>query len=348
MAASSRIWGACRALAVRSRPLPIRAKSPFSPRQVQRLFADDASNQTGREKPSPETAPQGNQSSVESPVPANADAPAQDAAAAQKSFANTLDDATLEQIFYGGRTVTSEGESGLTPAQEEVLYREGTIMPPEEAEALVESTENEVVPASNELVNPGFKFAPPKQPPAEGFHVKKRYHPVLEQITRILMKDGKLSVAQRNIAMVMNYLRTAPAPIYSPKFPLLPGSPPASHLPLNPILYITIAIDSVAPLVKVRGIAGAAGGGRALEVPHPLAVRQRRRTAFKWILDSVTKKPSTGSGRKQLPHRIAEEIIAVVEGRSGVWEKRKLVHKAGTAARANIASSKLKNRKKKM
>lgn len=145
----------------------------------------------------------------------------------------------------------------------------------------------------------------------------------------------------------MNYLRTAPAPIYSPKFPLLPGTPPAAHLPLNPVLYITIAIDSVAPLLKVKNVAGAAGGGRALEVPMPLAVRQRRRQAFKWILDVVEKKPSKGSGRKQYPQRIAEEIIAVIEGRSGVWDRRKIVHKQGTAARAN-AGSKTKSKRKKI
>lgn len=149
------------------------------------------------------------------------------------------------------------------------------------------------------------------------------------------------------MAMVMNFLRTAPAPIYSPKFPLLPGTPPAAHLPLNPVLYITIAIDSVAPLLKVRNIAGAGGGGRALELPVPLAVRQRRRMAFQWILDVINKKPSKGSGRTQFAHRIAEEIIAVVEGRSSVWEKRKLVHKLGTAARANVGSNKLKTKKKK-
>lgn len=149
------------------------------------------------------------------------------------------------------------------------------------------------------------------------------------------------------MGIVMNYLRTAPAPIYSPKFPLLPGTPPAAHLPLNPVLYITIAIDSVAPLLKVKNVAGAAGGGRALEVPMPLAVRQRRRQAFKWILDVVEKKPSKGSGRKQYPQRIAEEIIAVIEGRSGVWDRRKIVHKQGTAARAN-AGSKTKSKRKKI
>lgn len=138
------------------------------------------------------------------------------------------------------------------------------------------------------------------------------------------------------MAMVMNYLRTAPAPIYSPKYPLLPGTPPASHLPLNPVLYITIAIDSVAPLVRIKNIPKAGGGGRALEMPVPLAVRQRRRQAFMWLLDVVNKKPSKGSGRKQFAHRVAEEIVAVVEGRSGVWERRKLLHKQSTTARANV------------
>lgn len=148
------------------------------------------------------------------------------------------------------------------------------------------------------------------------------------------------------MTMVMNFLRTAPAPIYSPKFPLLPGTPPASHLPLNPVLYITIAIDSVAPLLRVRNIAGAGGGGRALELPVPMAVRQRRRMAFQWILEAVKKKPSKGSGRREFPHRVAEEIIAVVEGRSSVWEKRRQVHKLATAARANVGSRRLKVKKK--
>lgn len=142
------------------------------------------------------------------------------------------------------------------------------------------------------------------------------------------------------MAHMMNVLRTSPAPIYSPKFPLLPGTPPASHLPLNPVLYLTVAVDSVAPLLQVKHVAGGAGGGRALEVPVPLGLRTRRRHAFQWILDAVEKKPSKGSGRKQFGQRLAEEVIAVVEGRSGVWEKRKMVHKLGTTARVNVGSEK--------
>lgn len=139
--------------------------------------------------------------------------------------------------------------------------------------------------------------------------------------------------------MAMNFLRTAPEPTFSPKFPLLPGTPPASHLSLNPVLYLTVAVDSVAPLIKIKPIPGAGGGGRALDVPQPLSVRQRRRRAFTWILEAIEKKPSKGSGRTQFAHRLADEIIAVVEGRSSVWEKRRMVHKQGTTARANVGKN---------
>lgn len=151
----------------------------------------------------------------------------------------------------------------------------------------------------------------------------------------------------QNMAMVLNHLRTSPPPIINPRYPLLPGAPPPSYLPLNPVLYLTLALDSVGPLLRVQKLKGLAGGGRALDCPLPLAVRQRRRQAWLWIMDSVAKRPSTGSGRRQLAHRIAEEIIAVVEGRSSVWEKRQIVHKMGTAARMNVTSIGRKSKSKK-
>ncbi|KAL7938527.1 ribosomal protein S7 domain-containing protein [Trichoderma chlorosporum] len=356
MASRLKIWGACRTLAVRPQPARLAAQPFRAQISSTRYYAEDATNKPSNVPSSAMKAASGSNSKLE---PRNSKATEdtsnelaqkaseQTGSPSQASPIEALDDATLEQILYGGRPVTSQREGGLTEAQEEALYREGVIPPPEQAEAIVAAGSQSIVTAVTEMQNAGHKFGLPQKPYPDGFHVKKRYHPVLEQITRLLMRHGELSVAQRNMAAVMNFLRTAPAPIYSPKFPLLPGTPPAAHLPLNPVLYITIAIDSVAPLLKVRNIAGAGGGGRALELPVPLAVRQRRRMAFQWILDVINKKPSKGSGRNQFAHRIAEEIIAVVEGRSSVWEKRKLVHKLGTAARANVGSNKLKTKKKK-
>ena len=138
------------------------------------------------------------------------------------------------------------------------------------------------------------------------------------------------------MSVVLQHLRTSPIPTINPARPLLPGAPPPSHLPLNPILYLTLAIDSVAPLHRIRAQKGAAGGGVALQIPVPLSKRQRRRTAIEWILGAASKRRNVGSGKNSLGQRVAQEMISVIEGKSGVWDKRNGIHKLGVAARANI------------
>ncbi|KAH6647438.1 ribosomal protein S7 domain-containing protein [Truncatella angustata] len=181
----------------------------------------------------------------------------------------------------------------------------------------------------------GHKFGMPV-PPGKHDKLQDRYPALIHQVTRLLMRDGKLSQAERHLALTLNFLRISPAPKVNPQKPLLPGAPPPEQLPLNPVLYLTLAIDSVAPLMRIKNMKGMAGGGMALEIPEPLSVRQRRRTAMLWILDVVNKKKSRGSGRTQFASRLAEELIAVVEGKSSVWDKRQIVHKMATASRANL------------
>jgi small subunit ribosomal protein S7 len=138
------------------------------------------------------------------------------------------------------------------------------------------------------------------------------------------------------MALILQYLRTSPIPTINPQRPLLPGAPPPSHLPLNPILYLTLAIDSVAPLLRIRSQRGAAGGGVALQIPVPLGQRQRRRQAIQWIMGAASKRRNMGSGKNSFGQRIAQEMIAVIEGRSSIWDRRNAIHKLGVAARANI------------
>jgi small subunit ribosomal protein S7 len=138
------------------------------------------------------------------------------------------------------------------------------------------------------------------------------------------------------MALILQHLRTSAIPTINPARPLLAGAPPPSHLPLNPILYLTLAIDSIAPLLRIRSQKGAAGGGVALQLPIPLGQRQRRRTAVQWILSSASKRRNMGSGKGGYAQRVASEIIAVVEGRSNVWERRNAIHKLGVSARANL------------
>ena len=147
--------------------------------------------------------------------------------------------------------------------------------------------------------------------------------------------------------MILERLRTAPSPNSDPSRPLMPGAPPVSHLPLNPVLYMTLAVDSAAPLFRIRSQKGVAGGGAALQIPVPLTSQQRRRTCINWILDAASKKRSNGSGRGMFAHKVADELIAIVQGRSPIWEKRQALHKLGVAARANLTAMQTRKRSSK-
>ena len=135
------------------------------------------------------------------------------------------------------------------------------------------------------------------------------------------------------MGLVLDHLRTASPPQINPKRRLL-NAPPAAQLPLNPVLYLTLVVDSVAPLFRIRQQKGIAGGGAAVQIPHPLTLRQRRRAAIKWIIDGSEKRRDA-----RFADRVAAEVVAVAEGRSGVWEKRDQVHKIGISGRANLGAS---------
>ncbi|KAF3482873.1 uncharacterized protein GIQ15_02197 [Arthroderma uncinatum] len=179
----------------------------------------------------------------------------------------------------------------------------------------------------------GFKFEPPTLPLPPNERVNRRYEPLVEQFTKLMMKDGKLSLAQKHMARILEHLRTASAPHVDPSKPFLPG-PPAPQLPLNPVLYLTLAVDSVAPLFRIRMIRGITGGGTALPIPNPLAQRQRRREAISWILEAADKRRDN-----KLSLRVANEIISIAEGKSSVWLKRAAIHKQAAMSRANIRRS---------
>lgn len=138
------------------------------------------------------------------------------------------------------------------------------------------------------------------------------------------------------MALILQHLRTSPIPKVNPQRPLIPGAPPPSYLPLNPVLYLTLAIDSVAPLLRIRNMKGAAGGGVALPIPVPLGQRQRRRAAIQWILSNASRRKNTGVGKNGFAQRVAQELIAVVQGTSSTWERRNGLHKQGVAARSNV------------
>lgn len=253
---------------------------------------------------------------------------------------DSIDNSSAATTFLTDRSSTSEAIRGIIDSSQDAgtsiafanLLALGNLQKVSDGEILDDSLSN----TTHDPAVEGHKFGLPELPIPKDANFKYRFDPIIIQVTNLLMKDGKKSVAQRNMSYILNSLRTAPPPTLNPSKPLLPGHPPTHHLPLDPVGYLTLAIDSVAPLLRIRSERGAAGGGAALQIPVPLGKRQRRRQAVMWILDSVNKRNSRGSGRGMFAQRFADEIISIVEGKSSAWDKRLLVHKTGTTARNNI------------
>ncbi|KAL4941508.1 ribosomal protein S7 domain-containing protein [Aspergillus oleicola] len=200
-----------------------------------------------------------------------------------------------------------------------------------EQAALLETMISQVTQETEALLPEGLKFPAPESIPRTE-NMRKRYEGVVEQFTKNLMWDGKLAIAQKNMSYILDHLRSSPPPVINPRRPLLPG-PPAPQLPLNPVLYLALIVDSVAPLIKLHHATGIAGGGQSVQIPNALSERQRRRAAIGWIIAASEKRKDS-----RFAVRVANELVAVAEGRSGVWEKREAVHKMGIAARVNIGA----------
>jgi len=90
------------------------------------------------------------------------------------------------------------------------------------AEAVMDLTAFD--PPSSEIESSGHKYPLPTLPLASNMHKDYRYDKIVDQVTNLMMRDGKLGVAQRNMSYIMQHLRTASPPTYNPARPLLPGA----------------------------------------------------------------------------------------------------------------------------
>lgn len=76
------------------------------------------------------------------------------------------------------------------------------------------TTQALVNPESAEVQRPGYIFDLPALPLPSNSHLKHRYDPIVEQVTNLLMRDGKKGVAQRVRLSVPLPLPGQPAAMY--------------------------------------------------------------------------------------------------------------------------------------
>ncbi|SMN21031.1 similar to Saccharomyces cerevisiae YJR113C RSM7 Mitochondrial ribosomal protein of the small subunit, has similarity to E. coli S7 ribosomal protein [Maudiozyma saulgeensis] len=143
----------------------------------------------------------------------------------------------------------------------------------------------------------------------KGVPLPKRQDPVLQQITNIIMRDGKKQIAERFIsrALYLVFLQTRK----------------------DPIELLKNSLDELAPLMIVKTFN--TGIAKASIIPVPLSKRQRTRIAWKWVIDASKNRASS-----DFAVRLAEEIVAVSKGLGSAFDRRDQIHKTAIAHRSYI------------
>ncbi|KAJ1855074.1 hypothetical protein GGH12_001764 [Coemansia sp. RSA 1822] len=144
-----------------------------------------------------------------------------------------------------------------------------------------------------------------------------RTDPLLSQLVNMIMRDGKKSRAERLVQTALLDIRR--------------------HTNTDPMRVLSDAINLACPLMDTKS---ARQGSKVVQVPRALSLRQRRRRAIVWILDSADRR-----NERCFSMRLSGELQAIVNGTSGVLEKKLLLHKAVLANRSFIRTQTRKIRK---
>ncbi|BGP41342.1 hypothetical protein JCM10449v2_005319 [Rhodotorula kratochvilovae] len=168
------------------------------------------------------------------------------------------------------------------------------------------STSSRAPPHLNH-VSPALAHAPPR--PTDPLAVDPDSD-LLAVLARLIMRDGKLARAHSFLDVMLQDLHLAT------------GSPP---LPL-----LARAIDIAGPSIRM---VGRRKGTKVMQTPQPLTHKQRRRQAWKWIVDASDKRQGA---EKDFGKRLALEVLAVLNGQSEALKRVASTHTLGVTGRANV------------
>ncbi|KAJ2560029.1 hypothetical protein EV175_000030 [Coemansia sp. RSA 1933] len=139
-----------------------------------------------------------------------------------------------------------------------------------------------------------------------------RSDPLLSHLVNMIMRDGKKTQAERFVQMALCDIRQTTNS--------------------DPYRLLSDAIDLVSPFMDTKS---ARQGSKVIQVPRALNLRQRRRRAFVWLLAAVDRR-----NERQYFMRLSGELQAIVNGNSGILEKKLALHKIVLANRSNIRTAK--------
>ncbi|GAO50593.1 hypothetical protein G7K_4717-t1 [Saitoella complicata NRRL Y-17804] len=207
-------------------------------------------------------------------------------------------DATMPHITEETKAYERIYEKGKPTTDQSPVEDEGvTAQELIEGDAEAEKNAPEVV---KENLN---KFAVPE--PLE----KGKYDDIVQLFVGVIMKDGKKARAQNVLQKAFDVLK------------LKTGG--------NPLQAFAEAMERAAPLMSIRT---SVKGTKKVQVPVPLNERQRHRHGIRWII-----KHSESRKHKELHLRIADELLAVLDGTSNVFNDKFEVHRQCLLNRASAS-----------
>ncbi|KAJ1831682.1 hypothetical protein LPJ63_004098 [Coemansia sp. RSA 2711] len=159
------------------------------------------------------------------------------------------------------------------------------------------------------VLNPRTQVPEPSILPAD--RQRLRLDPLLSQLVNMVMRDGKKQRAERLVQDALLDIR--------------------AHTQSDPYVVVSDAISLVCPMMDTKR---GRQGSKTVQVPRALNLRQRRRRAIMWLLDAAKRR-----NEREFGMRLSGELQAIVNGTSGVLEKKLALHKTVLANRSNIRTT---------
>ena len=132
---------------------------------------------------------------------------------------------------------------------------------------------------------------------------------LLAKFMNMIMNDGKKSVAERIIYGALDRI-----------------SEKETNSDEKALELLETALENVKPVVEVKS---RRVGGATYQVPVEVRQTRRQTLAMRWIIDAARKR-----GEKNMPQRLAGELLDAVEQRGSAVKKREDVHRMAEANKA--------------
>ena len=135
------------------------------------------------------------------------------------------------------------------------------------------------------------------------------HHRLVTKLTNRIMRDGKKTVAQKQIFAALELLKT--------------------KTNTDPLPAFLQALENISPQMEVRA---RRIGGAAYQVPTPVRGARRESLAIRWLVLAATARPN--SEYHSFADKLAAEITDAVGNAGGAVKKKLDVHRMAEANKA--------------